>query len=1046
MSRAINSEYNKTKKPFVGGGEMGELMCSYDWDRSKLGPVYTWPQSLISATNIIIQSPAPLVILWGNEGITLYNDGYINFAGGRHPKLLGEKCEEIWPEAANFIRNVIDTCLTGESLRYERIPYEVYRNKTPENIWMDLDCSPIMDDNGAPAGVLIVNHEVTHLVKAEEEKKLTEEQLEIAMNAAGTVGTWSWDIKSETFYADKRFASLIGLSPKKAFVGIPITEAWNTIHPLDIDRVGKSIAKAISMRKKFSEEYRLQQNDGKVRWVMERGKCFYDSEGNPETFSGVTVDITERKLAEQALLASEQKLRRISDSNLLGIYHWNVKGEVFEANDAFLDIVRYSHNDLKHGKINWRNFIAEKYLNKVDNTIQELKNTGVLNTSSWEFVRKDGSKADVLLGGAFYEDSSEQGIAWVLDISERKKTEIALKKSENQYRAIAESMPQIVWTTKPDGYHDYYNKRWYDFVGKPFEETSGDQWNEQFHPDDQERAWRKWQHSLKTGEPYEIEYRLRAKDGKYRWFLGQALPFRDEHTGKIIRWFGTCTDIHDHKLSKEALAQSEEQFSSIFNQSFVGIAQTDLEGNFVLVNDRYSEITGYPKEVLYQESIKSITNPDDLEHNLALLKNMKEKGTPFKVEKRYIRPDGSLVWVQVNVSTVKDPDGKIIAVVVVCQDITEHKQAEEALRESEERFRTLADQSPMIVYLVEPDEIATMSYFNKAWLDYTGQTFKQAIGHAWSNIVHPDDLQFIYKEYSTAFQEKRSYQLPEVRLKRYDGTYRWHHFKGNPRYLPNGKFMGYIGVGIDIHEQKIASEQLKTSNAELSRINNDLDSFIYTASHDLKAPISNIEGLIQALSATLSEQKLIDDELDAFIQMINQSVERFKSTIKDLAEVAKVQSNTLEDNESEILLEGLLKEVKENIQSDINSSGAQLIQDFSGAPVIAFSRKNLRSIMYNLVSNAIKYRSPDRQVQVKITSKKIDNQHTQLIVEDNGLGIKEKNKEKIFSMFRRFHQHVEGTGIGLAIVKKIVDNNGGSIDIESEEGKGTTFKVLLKTS
>jgi PAS domain S-box-containing protein len=133
-----------------------------------------------------------------------------------------------------------------------------------------------------------------------------------------------------------------------------------------------------------------------------------------------------------------------------------------------------------------------------------------------------------------------------------------LRESEERFRAIANSIDQLIWATRPDGFHDYYNQRWYDYTGAPEGTTDGAAWNGMFHPDDREQAWKTWRHSLETGEPYHIEYRLRHRSGQYRWVLGRAQPVFDEE-GRITRWYGTCTDIHDFKQAQEALRESREQ-------------------------------------------------------------------------------------------------------------------------------------------------------------------------------------------------------------------------------------------------------------------------------------------------------------------------------------------------------------------------------------------------------------------------------------------------------------------------------------------------------
>lgn len=235
------------------------------------------------------------------------------------------------------------------------------------------------------------------------------------------------------------------------------------------------------------------------------------------------------------------------------------------------------------------------------------------------------------------------------------------------------------------------------------------------------------------------------------------------------------------------------------------------------------------------------------------------------------------------------------------------------------------------------------------------------------------------------------------------------------------------------------NDELSKKNIELTRINNDLDNFIYTASHDLKAPISNIEGLMNAMQR---EPDLTEGEKAELLNLMHLSIERFKSTILDLTEITKTQKN-LEEVVEVINLPELTKQVINDNKSLIKAVDAQVITDFSEKDEIMFSRKNLRSIIYNLLSNALKYSSPDRKPEVRIwTEEKPD--FTVLRISDNGLGISENNKEKIFYMFRRLHDHVEGTGVGLYIVKRIIDNAGGKIEVESEPGKGSTFKIFFR--
>jgi signal transduction histidine kinase len=238
--------------------------------------------------------------------------------------------------------------------------------------------------------------------------------------------------------------------------------------------------------------------------------------------------------------------------------------------------------------------------------------------------------------------------------------------------------------------------------------------------------------------------------------------------------------------------------------------------------------------------------------------------------------------------------------------------------------------------------------------------------------------------------------------------------------------------------------ELLAKNKQLTKINNDLDNFIYTASHDLKAPISNIEGLMHVLIQNLPEEVREKPTIKKVASMIEQSVNRFKSTILDLTEISKLQKQVGE-NTSIINLHELIEEVKFDMESEIEKTKAQIFTDLQNCNEVDFSEKNLRSIVYNLISNAIKYHSTERKPQIDISCRKEEGFYV-IKVRDNGLGIDPAQHDKIFSMFKRVHTHVDGSGVGLYIVKRIIENSGDRIELESEVGKGSTFTVYLKAS
>ncbi|HXA00840.1 MAG TPA: ATP-binding protein, partial [Cytophagaceae bacterium] len=235
--------------------------------------------------------------------------------------------------------------------------------------------------------------------------------------------------------------------------------------------------------------------------------------------------------------------------------------------------------------------------------------------------------------------------------------------------------------------------------------------------------------------------------------------------------------------------------------------------------------------------------------------------------------------------------------------------------------------------------------------------------------------------------------------------------------------------------------ELETMNAELKKVNNDLDNFVYTASHDLKAPVSNIEGLVNALNDCINDPKSHTEDVMVLLDMISKSINRFKGTIQDLTEITKIQKN-LDDEVEVVDIHEVFNDIKLSIQELIIKNSAEIKADFSGCSQIRFSKKNFKSILYNLLSNAIKYRDPERKPNIFIKVEVVGD-NAVLSIKDNGLGMDLKEDTKIFSMFKRLHDHVEGSGIGLYIVKRIVSNAGGRIEVESQVGKGSEFKIYF---
>ncbi|MDO6388664.1 PAS domain-containing protein [Pontibacter sp. BT731] len=317
----------------------------------------------------------------------------------------------------------------------------------------------------------------------------------------------------------------------------------------------------------------------------------------------------------------------------------------------------------------------------------------------------------------------------------------------------------------------------------------------------------------------------------------------------------------------------------------------------------------------------------------------------------------------------------------------------------------------------------------------------------------------VYKTFRDVYETGYTHEEKEMYIPfaRPDGEMEDRYFRyiQQARYNEQNQIDGVVVFALEVTEQvqarktvEASEQQLQKANKEfgianqqLVYINKDLDNFIYTASHDLKAPISNIEMLMSELLFELSEHSLGKPEVRRILNMIQGSVSRFKKTIASLTEISKLQKEELNKQEY-VVVADMIREVELDLVKMITEFDAHMETDVADCSTRAFSEKNLRSILYNLLSNAIKYSHPDRKPHIKISCEQRDGFQV-LQVQDNGLGLSTVQQNKLFTMFKRFHDHVEGSGVGLYMVKRIVENAGGRIEVESELGKGTTFSVYF---
>jgi PAS domain S-box-containing protein len=302
-------------------GEMSGRIRAFDWSRTELGALDTWSKSLSSSVQLMLASPLPMVMLWGRPGYMIYNDAYSEFAGGRHPYLLGSPVELGWPEVAEFNRHVVDTCLAGGTLSYRNKELVLLRNGIPEDVWLDLYYSPVSNDDGRPAGVMAMVVETTEFVISERLRQAAEnayradnERVRLALNAGALLGSFVWDVKGNVLSGDERFARTFSYPADVPLDNLPQDIAEARIHPDDVNWVQEQVQQSMLTGESFNAEYRVLRPDGSYLWVLASGCCEFNDQREPFRFPGVLIDIHERKIAEESLLRFTRNLeQRVAD-------------------------------------------------------------------------------------------------------------------------------------------------------------------------------------------------------------------------------------------------------------------------------------------------------------------------------------------------------------------------------------------------------------------------------------------------------------------------------------------------------------------------------------------------------------------------------------------------------------------------------------------------------------------------------------------------------------------------------------------------------------
>jgi PAS domain S-box-containing protein len=648
-------------------------------------------------------------------------------------------------------------------------------------------------------------------------------------------GSWAWDARSQkVLYCSEEMFRIYGLDPQK---DLPTRKNFRQrVHPEDRDRTDARFARVVNEKVDSFDEYRVLLPDGTVKHVISSGHPVLDENGELIEFIGTATDVTERKRAEEALRDSEAKIRRLVDSNIIGIFITGLEGRVLEANDAFVHLVGHDRDDLVSGRIRWTDLTPPEWRERDKRALAELTSNTIAQPYEKEFFRKDGSRVPVLIGGTLFEEGGDEGVAFVLDLTERKRAEEALRESEHKLRQIIDTIPAHVVRYQPDGAADFMNQTFSEFVGSG---VGFDNLSSVVHPEDYPERSRDWDTHVAAAEPYDIEMRLRRADGVYRWRRSRRVPLRDAN-GAIVNWYGAGHDIDDQKRAEQALRHSEAYLSEAQRLSHTGTWAWDARSQKVLYcSEEMFRIYGLDSQVDLptRKNFRQRVHPEDrnrVDERQARVVN--EKVDSFD-EFRIVLPDGTVKHVSSTWHTFLDGNRELIELIGTATDITERKCAEEALRASERSARSALHGIAGLVAIMTPNgEVETV---NRQCVEYFGRPVEEQKDWVTTDMVHPEDLPHMLENFKRAIASEIPYHF-EQRLRRFDGEYRWFETRGGAVRDDTGSIVRWYVLLPDIEDRIRALARLAQAQLELAHANRVATMGQLTASiaHEVSQPIT----------------------------------------------------------------------------------------------------------------------------------------------------------------------------------------------------------------
>jgi PAS domain S-box-containing protein len=888
------------------------------------------------------------------------------------------------------------------------VDHDVFQRRDGTSFPVQYSVQPVVVQ-GRLRGAVISMADISLQKSAEEALRKSDEWLRLTQRI-GSVGLFDLDLTTGEARASAAQFGIYGLDPAAKW---PSHEEWRKmVHPEDVARMDREIELAISGATVPGTEFRVVWPDGSIHWLFGQPNVSFDEAGKPVRLVGVNFDITSRVRAEAVL-------NQFFSASPTPMSIWEFDGRIRKANPAWTSVLGFAVAELEERPV--LDLVHPEDRAAAAAEFEKLSVSGKRMDFECRVRCQDGSYRRFLLNAIALADAR---LIYVTahDVTQRRAAEEALRQSEARFRSAFENTLFGMAITGLDGRFLQVNQSLCRMTGFSEHELQQREFIAITHPDDV-RENLEFLRALTSGEISSgtTTKRYVRKDGKPLWVCIHVAVERDTQ-GRPHHYIALIEDLTERRRAEEDARRSEEWLGCTLESAGVGLCRGE-SGRTTASEEQFRLYGLEPaKTWLSRERWLELIHPADRVRVDIEQRQAVEQRRPYAVEFRTIWPDGSVHWLLSKGKIL--PDDTVTRRIEVTVDVTERKRAEIAM----EAFFCLS-RSPKSVFGFD----GSIKRLNTALLEMSGFTAEEFAQHPITDFFHPDDRAAMKAEFQRLSTEGGNADF-ECRCLRKDGSCVWLLFSATA--APDEKLI--FTTAHDITERKRMEKALQLNLEKLSQSNEELERFAYVASHDLQEPLRMVASFTQLLAQRYSGR--LDETADRYIHYAVDGAKRMQELIGELLAYSRLNSKELEIRRTDCA--AVVLEAMRNLQAAIEESGASI--DMDPLPELSVDQGQLTQLFQNLLSNSIKFRRKDECPRIHVSS--VDSGAEWVIsVRDNGIGMDTRQAERAFQIFQRLHTRAEypGTGIGLAVCKKVVERHGGRIWVESEPGAGSTFRFTI---